>query len=52
MANFGAIHKIIQDLPPEMMFVIKATNLIAAHNVKLGGSQRDRMLTFSKYSLM
>lgn len=51
IANFESIHKIVQDLPPELMFVIRATNLISAHNVKLGGSQRDRLLTYSKYSL-
>ena len=33
------------------MFIIKATNLIASHNLKLGGTQRERMLKFTKASL-
>lgn len=48
IANFEAIHKIIQDLPPDLMFVIRATNLVASHNIKLGGTQRDRYLIFTK----
>lgn len=33
------------------MFVIRATNLISSHNIKLGGSQRDRYLIFTEYCL-
>jgi len=33
------------------MFVIRATNLISSHNIKLGGTQRERYQTFTQYCL-
>lgn len=51
IANFESIHKIVQDLPPELMFVIRATNLVSSHNIRLGGSQRDRFIIYTQYCL-
>ena len=41
----------IQDLHPDLMFIIKATNLISTHNLTLGGTQRERLLTFTRMCL-
>lgn len=51
IANFESIHKIIQDLPPDLIFVIRATNLISSHNIILGGTQRDRFMIYTQYCL-
>lgn len=47
IANFEAIHALVQDLPQDLMFVIRATNLISSHNVRLGGTHRDRFRIFT-----
>lgn len=33
------------------MYIIRASNLIAAHNLSLGGSNRDRLFLFARQSL-
>ena len=35
----------------DLMFIIRATNLVSIHNRKLGGSQRERLLTYTKMCL-
>jgi hypothetical protein len=33
------------------MYIIRASNLIAAHNSNLGGNNRDRIFTFTQQAL-
>ena len=51
LITFESIHAMIQDLHPDLMFIIKATNLISTHNLTLGGTQRERLLTFTRMCL-
>lgn len=47
-------------MPPEIMFIIRAANLVGIHNALLGGiiyfiykgTTRDRLLKFTEYSVM
>lgn len=34
-------------LPPDMLFIIRASNLVAVHNGVLGGSTRYRFMKFT-----
>ncbi len=43
LANFESINNILQDLPPDLMFIIRASNLIAIHNLTLGNTTRYRL---------
>lgn len=36
IANFESINKLLQDLPPQLMFIIRATNLVVSHSTTLG----------------
>lgn len=48
-------------MPPEIMFIIRAANLVGIHNALLGGisiniyinlgTTRDRLLKFTEYSV-
>lgn len=40
LANFDSINQILQDLPPEIMYIIRVSNLITSHNLNLGGNNR------------
>jgi aarF domain-containing kinase len=51
LANFDSINNILQDLPPEIMFIIRATNLVGSHANALGASNRERLLNYTKASL-
>lgn len=42
LISFEKISKLVQDLPPEMIFMIRANNIIAIHNATLGGTTRGR----------
>jgi len=33
------------------MYIIRTSNLIAAHNINLGGSNRERLFLFARHSL-
>lgn len=48
-------------MPPEIMFIIRAANLVGIHNALLGGiiiykyikgTTRDRLLKFTEYSVL
>ncbi len=43
LANFDSINNILQDLPPEIMFIIRASNLVGSHSVTLGETNRQRL---------
>lgn len=51
LANFDSINNILQDLPPEIMFIIRATNLVGSHAVALGATSRQRLLAYTAASL-
>lgn len=51
LSNFDSINQILQDLPPELMYIIRASNLITSHNLNLGGNNRDRLFFISKRSI-
>jgi aarF domain-containing kinase len=53
------INALLRSMPPEIMFIIRAANLVGIHNSLLGGivndyvgTTRDRLLTFTEYSVM
>lgn len=37
----------MNSLPPDMLFIIRASNLVAIHNATLGGTTRYRLLKFT-----
>lgn len=47
MVNLEKINDLMNSLPPDMLFIMRASNLVAIHNKTLGGSSRDRMLKFT-----
>eukprot|EP01017_Pseudomicrothorax_dubius_P035189 TRINITY_DN4896_c0_g2_i4.p1 TRINITY_DN4896_c0_g2~~TRINITY_DN4896_c0_g2_i4.p1 ORF type:complete len:243 (-),score=27.66 TRINITY_DN4896_c0_g2_i4:135-863(-) len=49
--SFERINGLLQSLPPDMMYVIRASNLVASHNLTLGGKTRDRLLTYTDMAL-
>lgn len=48
--TFEKITRLMQTLPPDLIFIIRTSNLIALHNVKLGGTTRQRLLLYTDYS--
>ncbi|EGR31784.1 hypothetical protein IMG5_102230 [Ichthyophthirius multifiliis] len=49
LISFEKISHLVSDLPPEMIFMIRANNIIAIHNATLGGTTRQRAKQFTKY---
>ncbi|KAL4493015.1 hypothetical protein ABPG72_020794 [Tetrahymena utriculariae] len=49
LISFEKISLLVQDLPPEMIFMIRANNIIAIHNSTLGGTTRDRAVKFTNF---
>lgn len=45
------INALLRSMPPEIMFIIRAANLVGIHNALLGGTTRDRLLRFTEYSV-
>ncbi|CAD8131573.1 unnamed protein product [Paramecium pentaurelia] len=45
------INALLRSMPPEIMFIIRAANLVGIHNALLGGTTRDRLLKFTEYSV-
>lgn len=41
----------MQSLPPDIMFILRAANLIAIHNATLGGQTRTRLKRFTFLAL-
>eukprot|EP01016_Furgasonia_blochmanni_P035758 TRINITY_DN3995_c0_g3_i3.p1 TRINITY_DN3995_c0_g3~~TRINITY_DN3995_c0_g3_i3.p1 ORF type:complete len:342 (-),score=39.36 TRINITY_DN3995_c0_g3_i3:4-1029(-) len=50
IVTFENINHLMQALPADMLFIIRASNLVAIHNTVLGGTTRDRLLTFTDYA--
>ena len=48
--RFDKVSHLIQLLPPDMMFIIRASNLVAIHNNRLGGTTRERLFLYSEYA--
>lgn len=48
LVSFEIINYIMQKIPEHMIFIIRASNLIAIHNRTLGGTMRDRFLIFTE----
>ncbi len=46
-SNFERINHIMNSLPPDMLFIMRASNLVAIHNTTLGGTTRYRLLKFT-----
>lgn len=44
VVNFETINMIMQRLPEHMIFIIRASNLTAIHNMVLGGTMRNRFV--------
>ncbi|CAG9316228.1 unnamed protein product [Blepharisma stoltei] len=49
--TFEKITRLMQVLPPDLLFIIRTSNLVALHNLKLGGTTRKRLLLYTDYSL-
>lgn len=49
--TFGKVTKLLQLLPPDLMFIIRTNNLIGIHNLRLGGTSRERFLTFTDHAI-
>lgn len=47
MVSLEKINNLMNALPPDMLFIIRASNLVAIHNRTLGGTSRERLLKFS-----
>jgi hypothetical protein len=41
----------MRDLPPSIMFIIRAANLVGIHNAILGGNTRNRLKSFTDNAL-
>ena len=41
----------MQVLPPDILFILRASNMVSIHNFTLGGTIRTRLLTFTQYAL-
>lgn len=48
LVSFEIINYIMQRIPEHMIFIIRASNLIAIHNTTLGGTMRNRFLIFTE----
>ena len=48
LVSFEIINYIMQKIPEHMIFIIRASNLIAIHNTTLGGTMRNRFLIFTE----
>jgi len=47
LVTFEKVNHLMQALPPDMLFVIRASNLVAIHNATLGGTTRHRLMKFT-----
>ena len=50
MITFEKITQLMQRLPPDMIFIIRTSNLIALQNLRLGGTTRERLMIYTDYS--
>jgi len=48
LVNFEKINQLMSALPANMLFIIRATNLVAIHNGLLGGSTRYRFMKYTE----
>jgi len=44
--NFEKISFLLQKLPSEVVFIFKAMHIIAVHNIRAGGTARNRLKKF------
>lgn len=49
--NLEKIGTLLQKLPTDIVFIFKAMHIVAVHNMRAGGTSRNRILTFSDYCL-
>ena len=49
--TFEKLTNLMQRLPPDMIFIVRTSNLIAINNLRLGGTTRDRILKYTDLSL-
>lgn len=49
--TFEKISRLLQLLPPEIMFIIRTSNLVAMHSLKLSGSLRKRFQIYTDFAL-
>ena len=48
LVNFEKINQLMNALPSDMLFIIRATNLVAIHNGVLGGTTRYRLMKYTE----
>ncbi|KAM3134993.1 hypothetical protein pb186bvf_012817 [Paramecium bursaria] len=51
LINLESISNLMNQLPPELMYIIRAANLVGIHNSILGGTTRDRLMRFTHFAL-
>ena len=49
--TFSKISRLLQLLPPDLLFVIRTSNLVALHNMALGGAPRKRLEIYTEAAL-
>ncbi len=49
--TFTKISRLLQLLPPDLLFVIRTSNLVALHNMVLGGAPRRRLEIYTEAAL-
>jgi len=48
--SFDKISRLMQSLPPDIMFIVRTSNLVAIHNRNLGGCTKDRLVLYTDYA--
>ncbi len=51
LATLENVSKLMRSMPPELLFVIRASNLVGMHNANLGGTTRMRLKRFTALAL-
>jgi hypothetical protein len=42
------VNKLLKKMPENMMFIMRASNLVGLHNLVLGGNNRGRLIEFGR----
>lgn len=50
--TFEKITRLMQRLPPDLIFIVRTNNLVALHNLRLGGSSRNRFMKYTDMSFI
>lgn len=51
LATLESVSRLLRSMPPELLFVIRASNLVGIHNALLGGTTRYRLKSFTRLAM-